>query len=42
MYLEKPETEMLDVCPLSSVLWRTLLFLSLLLLLLYIGIRWPV
>ncbi|MGC9356785.1 MAG: hypothetical protein ACP5GX_02915 [Anaerolineae bacterium] len=27
--------------PLSSVLWRSLLFLSLLMLLLYVGLNWP-
>jgi hypothetical protein len=27
--------------PLSGVLWRSLLFLSLLMLLLYVGLNWP-
>ncbi len=41
MYLNKTESKIIKPCPLSSVLWRTLFFLSFLMLLFYIGVRLP-
>jgi hypothetical protein len=41
MYLNKPESKVIKPCPLSSVLWRMLFFLSFLMLLFYVGVRLP-
>ncbi len=41
MYTED-KNDLFEPCPLTSVVWRGILFFSLLFLLLYVGIVWPI
>ena len=41
MHTEQKQTPFNEPFPISSMLWRSVLFLSLLLLLFYLGIYWP-
>ncbi len=41
MQTEQKQTTFNEPFPISDVLWRSVLFLSLLFLLFYLGIHWP-